>query len=151
MQPSHNLTVLQVEKKDTREAVRLSYEATAVIKQQLLLSNNSNTTASAAVEAVGVSLRITSQQVEKTQKKDGGRIIDNRQTDNLQIDKLQIDNRHIDNLTNFRQIDNRLIDNLQIDNLSFSKIDSAIPLSWPHELGIWHHGVVIFIMGEAGL
>ena len=148
MQPSHNLTVLQVEKKDTREAVRLSYEATAVIKQQLLLSNNSNTTASAAVEAVGVSLRITSQQVEK---KDGGRIIDNRQTDNLQIDKLQIDNRHIDNLTNFRQIDNRLIDNLQIDNLSFSKIDSAIPLSWPRGLGNWHHGVVIFIMNEAGI
>ena len=50
----------------------------------------------------------------------GGRIIDN-----LQIDNLQIDNR---------QIDNRQIDNWQIDNLSFSKIDTAIPLSWPHEL-----------------
>ena len=57
----------------------------------------------------------------------GGRIIDNLQIDNLQIDKLQI------------------------DNLSFSKIDSAIPLSRPHELGIWHHGVVIFIMGEVRL
>ena len=73
----------------------------------------------------------------------GGRIIDNLQIDNLQIDNLQIDNRQIDNLTNIRQIDNR-----QIDNQSFSKINSAIPLSWPHELGNWHHGVVIFIMGE---
>ena len=63
----------------------------------------------------------------------GGRIIDNRQ-----IDNLQIDNRQIDNLTNFRQI----------DNLTFSKIDSAIPLPCPHGLGNWHHGVVIFIMGE---
>ena len=71
----------------------------------------------------------------------GGRIIDN----------LQIDNLQIDNLTNFRQIDNRQIDNQQIDNLSFSKIDTAIPLSWPHELGNWHHGVVIFIMGEVRL
>ena len=68
----------------------------------------------------------------------GGRIIDNLQIDNLQIDNRQIDNRQIDNLTNIRQI----------DNLSFSKINSAIPLSWPHELGNWHHGVVIFIMGE---
>ena len=59
----------------------------------------------------------------------GGRIIDN-----LQIDNRQIDNWQIDNLTNFRQIDNRQIDNWQIDNLSFSKIDTAIPLSWPHEL-----------------
>ena len=66
--------------------------------------------------------------------KDGGRIIDNLQIDNLQIDNWQIDNRQIDNLTNFRQIDNRQIDNWQIDNLSFSKIDTAIPLSWPHEL-----------------
>ena len=73
----------------------------------------------------------------------GGRIIDNLQIDNLQIDNRQIDNltnfrqidnRQIDNLTNFRQIDNRQIDNWQIDNLSFSKIDTAIPLSWPHEL-----------------
>ena len=54
-----------------------------------------------------------------------------------------IDNLQIDNLTNFRQIDNR-----QIDNLTFSKIYSAIPLSWPHELGNWQHGVVIFIVGE---
>ena len=76
----------------------------------------------------------------------GGRIIDNLQIDNLQIDNLQIDNRQIDNLTNFRQIDNR-----QIDNLTFSKIYSAIPLSWPHELGNWQHGVVIFIINEVGL
>ena len=71
----------------------------------------------------------------------GGRIIDNR----------QIDNRQIDNLTKFRQIDNQQIDNQQIDNLSFSKIDSAIPLPCPHGLGNWHHGVVIFIMGEVRL
>ena len=64
----------------------------------------------------------------------GGRIIDKLQIDNLQIDNRQIDNRQIDNLTNFWQIDNRQIDNRQIDNLSFSKIDTAIPLSWPHEL-----------------
>ena len=76
----------------------------------------------------------------------GGRIIDNRQIDNqnLQIDKLQMYNWQIDN----RQIDNLQIDNRQIDNLTFSKIDSAIPLSWPHELGNWQHGVVIFIVGE---
>ena len=82
----------------------------------------------------------------------GGRIIDNlqidnltnfRQIDNRQIDNRQIDNRQIDNLTNFRQIDN-----WQIDNLTFSKIVSAIPLSWPHDLGNWQHGVVIFIVGE---
>ena len=57
--------------------------------------------------------------------KKGGRIFDN-----LQIDNLQIDNRQIDNLNDFRQIDNR-----QIDSLSFSKIDTAIPLPWPHGLG----------------
>ena len=60
----------------------------------------------------------------------GGQIIDNQQIDNLQIDNRQIDNRQIDNLTNFWQIDNG-----QIANLSFSKIDSAIPLPWPHGLG----------------
>ena len=70
-----------------------------------------------------------------------GRIIDN-----LQIDHLQIDSWQIDNLPNFRQLDN-----LQIDNLTFSKIDSAISLSWPHELGNWQHGVVIFIINEVGL
>ena len=43
------------------------------------------------------------------------------------------------------------MDNPQIDNLTFSKIDSAISLSWPHELGNWQHSVVIFIIGEAGL
>ena len=53
----------------------------------------------------------------------GGWIIDNRQIDNLQIDNQNL------------QIDNRQIDNRQIDNLTFSKIYSAIPLSWPHELG----------------
>ena len=42
------------------------------------------------------------------------------------------------------------MDNPQIDNLTFSKIDSAISLSWPHELGNWQYGVVIFIMGEVG-
>ena len=57
------------------------------------------------------------------------------------IDNLQIDNQQIDNLTNF----------WQIDNLFFSKIDSALPLPCPHGLGNWHQGVVIFIMGEAGL
>ena len=67
------------------------------------------------------------------------------------IDNLQIDNRHIDNLTNFRQIDNQQIDNLQIDNLTFSKIYSAIPLSWPHELGNWPHGILILIIGEVVL
>ena len=55
----------------------------------------------------------------------GEHIIDNRQIDNLQIDY-----RQTDNLTNFQQIDNR-----QIDNLTFLKIDSAIPLPWPHGLG----------------
>ena len=65
-------------------------------------------------------------------------------TDNWSVWRI-IDNRQIDNLTNFRQIDNR-----QIVNLSFSKIDSAIYLSWPHGLGNWQHGVVIFIIGEGG-
>ena len=50
-----------------------------------------------------------------------------------------------------RIIDIRQIDNRQIDNLSFSKIDTAIPLPCPHGLENWHHGVDIFIMGEAGL
>ena len=45
----------------------------------------------------------------------------------------------------------RIIDNRQIDNLTFLKIDSAISLSWSHELGNWHHGLVIFSNGEVGL
>ena len=54
-------------------------------------------------------------------------------------------------MTIFLQIDNRQIDNRQIDNLSFSKIDTTIPFPCPHGLGNWHHGVVIFIMGEVRL
>ena len=52
-----------------------------------------------------------------------------------------------------RIIDNLQIDNRQIDNLTFSKIYSAMPLSWPYELGNWQHGVLIryLIMGEVRL
>ena len=39
----------------------------------------------------------------------------------------------------------------RLKHLSFSKIDTASPLPWPHGLGNLHHGVVIFIMGEEGL
>ena len=72
--------------------------------------------------------------------------IEGRIIDNLQIDNLYIDNRQIDNLTNFQQIDNHQIYNLQILNIAH-----VIPLLCPRGLGNWHPGLVIFIMGEAGL